>query len=360
MTLTFPILTLCKGGAQRVLAEITNRMTRKGHNVTILMPETGTVEYEVESEVRRVKGAGIAEGDYPAGDVIVSNYFTTVAAAQAASERGKGKHVRYSLCFEPPILPDNSKSYSSYLETGSLIVVSQWQSDLMRLLYGIDCLVVPPGVDEIFINRNARVSKSHLTISAILRRPEGGFALHRGQEYLIAELDRILSLRANVQVHYITPPCEYASSPTLQRMGGTGKYRFFAPADDVELAACYNLADIFVTPSTYESFCMPGLEAMRCGAALAAIYCGGNMDYCKPEENCVLSYRHERRLGDDILRLTDDSALRARIATQGERDAREWTWERSADLFETALQSLLIHGSLRERDLVGGDAAARV
>jgi glycosyltransferase involved in cell wall biosynthesis len=337
--LTFPVLTLCKGGAQRVLAEIANRMTRRGHQVIVLMPEAGAIEYPVESEIRRLKRPHIIEEDYPTADVIVSNYFTTVAAAQAASERGKGKHVRYSLCFEPPVLPENSKSYSSYLETSRLIVVSQWQSDLMQLLYGINSLVVPPGVDDIFANRNGRVSKSHLTISAILRRPEG-FALHRGQEYLIAELDRILSLRADVQVHYITPPFEYASSPTLQRMSGTGRYRFFAPADDVELAACYNLADVFVTPSTYESFCMPGLEAMRAGAALVAIYCGGNMDYCRPNTNCVLSYRHERRLGDDILLLLDDSAMRARIAAQGERDAREWTWERSADLFEAALHSL--------------------
>jgi hypothetical protein len=65
------------------------------------------------------------------------------------------------------------------------------------------------------------------------------------------------------------------------------------------------------------------------------------------------------RLGDDILLLIDDAAMRARIAAQGERDAREWTWERSADLFEMALQSLTASKSLSERDQMPGEAAAR-
>jgi len=341
VTFTFPILTLCKGGAQRLLVEITNSLARKGHGVTILMPNNGVVEYPVESEIRRTGGAILSERDYPAADVIVSNYYLTISSAVAASERGKGTHVRYSLCYEPPVLPDNVNSYPSYHETNRLIVISDWQKELMRLLYGIESFVVPPGVDSVFSNHNGRSARPRLTIAAVLRIPEG-YSLHRGQEYLIEELDRIKESHPQIEVQYITPPNEFAASPTLLRMSASNRYRFFTPADDLALAAYYNRADIFVTPSTYESFGMPGLEAMRCGAALVAIYSGGNMDYCRPEENCLISYRHERRLRGDILRLIEDAPLRERIAAAGERDAKGWTWERSSDLFVDAVQRLVL------------------
>ena len=43
MKILFPIETLCKGGGQRMLAEIMNGLAIKGHDVTILMPPSGKV-----------------------------------------------------------------------------------------------------------------------------------------------------------------------------------------------------------------------------------------------------------------------------------------------------------------------------
>lgn len=340
MTFTFPILTLSKGGAQRVLAEITNQLTKRGHRVVILMPIGGAVEYPVDSELLRIERDVLSESDYPAADVIVSNYYLTVPSAIAASERGKGTHVRYSLCYEPPILPQSTTSYSSYHETDRLIVVSHWQKELMRLLYGIESPVAPPGVGPAFVNQKRRNGKSRVTISAILRMPES-YTAHRGQEYLVQELDRIAESHPEIEIRYITPFSEYVASPTLQRMSVDNQHRFLTPADDAALAACYNQADIFVTPSTYESFGMPGLEAMKCGAALVAIYSGGNAEYCRSEENSLISYLHERRLREDIVRLIEDAELRNRLAAQGEHDAKSFTWERSGDLFEEAIRQFV-------------------
>ena len=45
---------------------------------------------------------------------------------------------------------------------------------------------------------------------------------------------------------------------------------------------------------------------MKCGAALVTTYKGGNIDYCRHEENALVSYRFENRLAHDILRLVHD------------------------------------------------------
>lgn len=51
MRLTFPILTLSRGGAQRMLAELANRLAEIGHEVVVLLPSHGIVEYEMKCPI---------------------------------------------------------------------------------------------------------------------------------------------------------------------------------------------------------------------------------------------------------------------------------------------------------------------
>ncbi|MDQ0878114.1 broad specificity phosphatase PhoE [Paenibacillus sp. V4I3] len=51
MKFTIPVLTLCHGGAQRMLVELANGLTRRGHQVCLLMPSGSIVEYEIEAQV---------------------------------------------------------------------------------------------------------------------------------------------------------------------------------------------------------------------------------------------------------------------------------------------------------------------
>lgn len=41
---------------------------------------------------------------------------------------------------------------------------------------------------------------------------------------------------------------------------------------------------------------------------------GGNMEYARHEKNCLLSYRYENRLGEDVIRLIRDPNLRNKLA----------------------------------------------
>ncbi|MEK3944597.1 glycosyltransferase family 4 protein [Paenibacillus sp. FSL H3-0310] len=342
MRFTFPILTLSHGGAQRMLVELTNGLTDLGHQVNLLLPVDGAISYDVRANVIRSSHMNIHEHDFPPGDVIVSNYYTTVPIAQAASQLGKGVHVRLSLCYEPPFLPDNGRSFPSYHITEHLIVLSRWQQELIRLNHGITGSIVPIGISSSFKNMNIRHSlQEPLNITAILRKTERGFSWHREQDYLIEQLDYVKSQYPDVNINFISPPDEFNTSEILQRMKATGKYRFFTPANDEELCYHYNGADIFVSSSIFDTGSLPGLEAMRCGAALVCVYSGGNMEYAHHKKNCLLSYRYENRLGEDVIRLIRDPNLRTKLAEQGERYSRKWTWENSVRLFEQAITDLL-------------------
>jgi len=342
MRFTFPILTLSHGGAQRMLVELTNGLTVMGHQVTILMPIDGIISYDVRSTLVRSSHMNLLEQDFPPGDVIVSNYYTTVPVSQAASESGKGLHVRLSLCYEPPFLPDSENSFPSYHITEHLIVLSHWQQDLIQLNHGITGRIVPIGISSSFKNMNIRESlQEPLNITAILRKAERGFSWHREQDYLIQQLDFVKAQCPYVNINFISPPNEFNTSDVLQNMRASGKYRFFTPGSDEELCYHYNSADIFVSSSIFDTGSLPGLEAMRCGAALVCVYSGGNMEYVRHERNCLLSYRYENRLGYDVIRLIRDQDLRTKLATIGEKYSRKWTWEQSVKRFEQAITDFL-------------------
>lgn len=342
MKLTFPILTLSRGGAQRMLAELANHMAQMGHEVVILMPANGIVEYELACPVLFSAGPALSEDDFPFGDCIVSNYYTTVPVAQRASDQGKGVHVRLALCYEPAFLPDNNLSYSSYSITRNLLVLSRWQQEIVRLNHGIKGRIVPVGVNEEFRNMNMRLAEGRrLVVSAIMRKPEGGFSGHREQEHLLQQLNLVKQACPEVLLYLITPPGEYASSPILQSLLADERYLVRTPSNDIELSYHYNESDIFVSSSTYDTGSLPGLEAMRCGAALVTLYSGGNLEYGVHGHNCMMSYRFENRLAEDIITLVRHKDMREELARKGESDSRGYTWARSAEIFHEELLYIL-------------------
>lgn len=325
-----------------MLVELTNGLTALGHQVIIVMPVHGDISYDIHSTLHRTDHTVLRESDFPASDIIVSNFYTTVPVSEEASRSGKGLHVRLSLCYEPLFLPENHVSFPSYNTTPRLLVLSEWQRDIIALNHGITGSIVPVGISTVFRNRHIRHNlQEPVNITAILRKVENGFSWHREQEYLISQLDIVKQNLPHVNINFISPPDEFYTSESLQKLKAGGKYRFFTPLNDEELNYHYNCADIFVSSSIFDSGSLPGLEAMRCGAALATVYSGGNMEYARHETNCLLSFRYENRLTGDVIRLVQDHALRIRLASQGEVESNRWTWESSVRIMEQTIQNFM-------------------
>lgn len=325
-----------------MLSELANRLAEFGHEVVILMSADGRVEYEMICPIITAPRVELTADDFPYSDVIISNYYTTVPVVEQASNQGKGLHLRLSLCYEPTFLPDNALSFSSYHICRNLFVLSRWQQEMILLNHGIKGRMIPIGVSSDFRNMHIREAPGRsLVISAIMRQPEGGFSNHREQDYLLEQLDMVKQLHPGVVISIMVPPAEYASSESLQTRLGSGGYQIRTPGNDEELVYHYNESDIFVSASTHDTGSLPGLEAMRCGAALVAVYSGGNREYALHGQNCLMSYRYENRLAVDIDTLINDKELRLRLASRGEKDSWCFTWERSVDIFQAELFELV-------------------
>jgi glycosyltransferase involved in cell wall biosynthesis len=106
-----------------------------------------------------------------------------------------------------------------------------------------------------------------------------------------------------------------------------------------ELVALYRTCAVFVFPSSIESFGMPLIEAMACGAPVVAAstsaipeIAGGAALLCDPQE--------PRDIAEKILRVLDDPTLRQQLRERGLARAKAFSWtdcaQRTAALLREA------------------------
>jgi glycosyltransferase involved in cell wall biosynthesis len=86
--------------------------------------------------------------------------------------------------------------------------------------------------------------------------------------------------------------------------------------------------DIYVCASRYESFCLPVLEAMTCGACVITTNNGGNMDFVHDKENALLI---EKDNIDDIVNkieyLINNEDYRKELAAHGVEESKKFSWD---------------------------------
>jgi glycosyltransferase involved in cell wall biosynthesis len=133
--------------------------------------------------------------------------------------------------------------------------------------------------------------------------------------------------------------------PALQQSAarlGVAEACLFEPAA-TEVARWLGSIDIFVLPSRSEALSNSLMEAMACGCAVIASRTGGNPELVRDGESGLLFEPGDvGGLAAQLQRLTEDSALRARLAEAGARRiAGEFSIQASVGRMEALYESFL-------------------
>lgn len=95
------------------------------------------------------------------------------------------------------------------------------------------------------------------------------------------------------------------------------------------LAALYSAAEVFVTPSHYEGFGFPPLEAMACGTPVISS-AGGSLPEVLGDAARVVPGFDAEAWADAVQRVCGDTALRTAMTDAGVARSREFRWSRTA------------------------------
>jgi glycosyltransferase involved in cell wall biosynthesis len=110
--------------------------------------------------------------------------------------------------------------------------------------------------------------------------------------------------------------------------------------DEADLAALYTGARAFAYPSLYEGFGLPPLEAMACGTPVLAAD-AGSLPEVSGDAAVLVEPRDVDAIGDGLVRVLEDEALRARLRERGFDRAKEYSWDRTAAETGRVLRSAL-------------------
>ena len=199
----------------------------------------------------------------------------------------------------------------------------------MREKLGVDLPVVNPAVDhEFFFPRDIEKDTEKLRVVAF-----GKQTRWKGFPELLEAMKTVMSKVKNVEfIVYGGSRPDYPSSVP---------YTFLQSPSDEQLATLYSSADVVVTSSWYESFPLPPIEAMACGAPVVTTQYGTE-DYAFDEQNAlVVPPRDPLSLANAIERLLEEDNLREQFKREGPKTAKLFTWNKTVDQVEKIFKSSL-------------------
>ncbi len=157
---------------------------------------------------------------------------------------------------------------------------------------------------------------------------------------LLAAYRQLLDRRAiDVRLVLVGQPGWLAAGifEVLERLDLEPHVRILDDVFDLEtLVRLYNGAGVLVTPSFYEGFGLPALEAMACGTPVI-VSDRGSLPEIVGDAGLLVDPEDPAGLAAATQRVLDDDALRAELIERGLRQAGRFSWA------ETARQTLRIY-----------------
>jgi glycosyltransferase involved in cell wall biosynthesis len=301
-------------GGVRAILTYADRLARRGHEVTVIVPGArawwGGVRQDplpgwlgdFAARVRWV--ARWKPGALPDADAIVATAWQSAPVVAAAPDRA-GRRFYLIQHYESLYHGRADLVDWTYGLPLTKIVISTWLRDVMRERFRTDAEVIVTPVDSALF---------HPVEDARPAGPPRVLMLHH--EYVwkgVADgFEAVARARASgarfALVGFgVKPPRD-----------GAPYDEFHADLPQAELARLYSSAAIYLCPSWDEGLGMPSMEAMACGSALVTYDNGGSRDYARDGQTALVAPRRDAAaLGDALARLLGDEALRRRLGEAG-------------------------------------------
>jgi glycosyltransferase involved in cell wall biosynthesis len=288
-------------------------------------------------------------------DVIFAGFYSNIYAAYLAQKKRARKAVTFVSIQNPPY-KELKRSYRlaapvfmrlPKLMDGILTVSGDTRKDIKEDL-GLDSFITGNGIDsDIFkptedykeLARRLGIpsrSKVLLFLGGIVRRKGIDAMLFPGFKLLKKRYPDLVLVIAGGS-RYLEEYKKRAAGLGLSNVIWTGYVK-----RDQEISKLYCLGDVFVFPSLYESFGLPPLEAMACRRPVVVTDCGGVNEYAVNNKNCLMVPVNDvKKFAEAVSYLLEHPETAKRLGEEGQKAAKEFTWEKVAVRTEEAFLEVI-------------------
>lgn len=338
-----PAPGLKRGGIERVAHDLAQGLARRGHRVTVYSydPAPPGAAYAVAP----MRGRGFASGWL--GRRLTMGYLGNVVALDARLRRhdaviAHGDSLLLPLLGRPVVRVMHGSALGEALSART-----PWRVGHQLGVYVQELLSAATQRGTVAVSRNTtrwnpfvrRVIPNGADLSAF--RPDAAAKTPEPSLLFIGALDG--RKRGQLLVDWFASrvrPRWPAARLTMLTAEGPAvpgvTYRQGVAAD--ELAALYRSAWLYASPSTYEGFGLPYVEAMASGTPVLATPNPGSREVLADGAYGVLATDAE--FADAMVALLADAGHREALAARGLARARDFSLEAMLDAYESLLEEL--------------------
>lgn len=350
------------GGMERVLAELILGLRARGHEVTVIARTCGLPQ-DAGVKFHRVRGPSRpALLAYPwfmlAGSLLLWRWRRGVVQATGAIVFNRVDVVAVHYCHQVgPANPSRSSAlfrvhawlvghllriaermYFRANRSATFVGVSEGVAEevgehypalrerVMSIHNGVDTVGFSPGARE----SDARALRAKLDISA-----DRLIAVFVGSEWErkgLAPLIRALASAADWDVVVAGDGDRQRYQELADSLGVGGAIHWLGVTGDVQLV--YALADVFVLPSSYETFSLVTFEAAASGLPLLATPVSGVRELIDDGQNGFLIDRDPQTIARRLNQLSEDVSLRTRLGRSARESALGFSWQQMVSKHE--------------------------
>lgn len=310
-------------GGSKIILEYSNKISEKGHNITIVSYDNKPTWFNMNSNINFVQVPNDKDWkDYiPNCDVIVATswkcIYTAIESQKAPVtffEQG-GSHI-----FDIENLSERKKEVvQNRLNLVPFIyTVSTYTKDKIKEAYSRDSAVICNAVESnIFYPRKCQTLKENDVIDITIIGSED--FKFKNIENILQAIRILKKDYNNLNLNWITqtPPTKNTEPAIVN------------PKQD-EIGNILRKTDIYICNSVYESFGLPTLEAMTCGAAVITTDTGGMRDFVEDGYNALITKQNDiNDIVEKTKLLIENKELRNILAQNGVETAKKFNWENS-------------------------------
>ena len=361
------------GGISRVVYDLSHRLIKDGHEVTVVTYRDGEIPYFEDDKgvkVYRVDNFMINPNNFI--DWIMQMNFAMISkASKIIGEEGKfdiihahdwlvayaAKTIKES--YGIPIVSTihateagrnsgihdevqryiNDTEWMLTYESTEVIVNSNYMKNELQRLFGLPfekINVVPNGVNTSAftgVERDYEFRRRYAMDNEKIILFMGRLVYEKGVQYLISAMPKILSRYHDAKL-VIAGKGGMMNElrEQVRALGIENKVYFAGYLNGKDVQKMYKAADISVFPSTYEPFGIVALEAMLAENPIVVSDIGGLNEIVQHRENGMKSYAgNPNSIADSILELLFDYQLGANIVKKAKQKVKnDYNWNKIA------------------------------